>query len=125
MDTERTVSTATNPDIDAAGATLDTPVASIFRAAPERPDDKPEGFSVVGKALPKPDAFGKVTGAANYADDIVLPRMLFGKLLRSKFAHARVKRVDASRALGMPGVVAVMTGADLAGEIRHPAVESR
>jgi 4-hydroxybenzoyl-CoA reductase alpha subunit len=113
MDTERIVSTATNPDIDAAGATLGTPVESIRRAAPQRPDDKPEGFSVVGKALPKPDAYGKVTGAANYADDIALPRMLFGKLLRSKFAHARVTRVDASRALGMPGVVAVMTGADL------------
>jgi 4-hydroxybenzoyl-CoA reductase subunit alpha len=113
MELERTVSTATNPDIDAAGASYGTPVESIHRAAPERPDDKPEGFSVVGKALPKPDAFGKVTGAANYADDIVLPRMLFGKLLRSKFAHARVKRVDASRAFGMPGVVAVMTGTDL------------
>ena len=113
MDAERTVSTATNPDIDAAGTTHGTTVESILRAAPERPDDKPEGFSVVGKALPKPDAFGKVTGTANYADDIVLPRMLFGKLLRSRFAHARVKRVDASRALGMPGVVAVMTGADL------------
>jgi len=113
MDVERTVSTATNPDIDAAGATAGASVDSIRRAAPARPDEKPEGFSVVGKALPKPDAFGKVTGSANYADDIVLPRMLFGKLLRSRFAHARVKRVDASRALGMPGVVAVMTGADL------------
>lgn len=113
MDVERIVSTATNPDIDAAGVTAGASVDSILRAAPERPHDKPEGFSVVGKALPKSDAFGKVTGSANFADDIVLPRMLFGKLLRSRFAHARVKRVDASRALGMPGVVAVMIGTDL------------
>jgi 4-hydroxybenzoyl-CoA reductase alpha subunit len=110
---ERKVSTSTNPDIDSAGLTADAPVTSIEQAATAQPGDKQEGFSVVGKALPKPDAFGKVTGTANFADDIVLPRMIFGKVLRSKHAHALVKRVDCSRALGLPGVVAVMTGADL------------
>jgi 4-hydroxybenzoyl-CoA reductase subunit alpha len=113
MTEERIVSTATNPDIDAAGFTAESPVTSIVHAAPQNPPGKPEGFSVVGKALPKPDAYGKVTGSANYADDIVLPRMLFGKLLRSRHAHALVKKVDCTRALSMPGVVAVMTGADL------------
>jgi len=113
MTDERKVSTATNPDIDAAGFTPDAPVTSVRQAAPGLPEGKREGFSVVGKALPKPDAFAKVTGTANFADDIVLPRMLFGKLLRSRHAHALVKSVDCSRALKMPGVVAVMTGADL------------
>lgn len=113
MTVERKVSTATNPDIDAAGFTADALVTSVQQAAPGLPDGKQEGFSVVGKALPKPDAFGKVTGTANFADDIVLPRMIFGKLLRSKHAHALVKSVDCSRALLMPGVLAVMTGADL------------
>jgi 4-hydroxybenzoyl-CoA reductase subunit alpha len=110
---ERIVSTATNPDIDAAGFTADTTVESILIAADPKPAGKPEGFSVVGKALPKTDAYSKVTGAALYADDIVLPRMLHGKLLRSTQAHARIKSVDASRAFELPGVVAVMTGADL------------
>ncbi len=110
---ERIVSTATNPDIDAAGFTADTKVDSILISADPHPATKPEGFSVVGKALPKTDAWSKVTGAALYADDIVLPRMLHGKLLRSTQAHARIKSVDASRAFELPGVVAVMTGADL------------
>ncbi|HEY7982471.1 MAG TPA: hypothetical protein VID19_13445, partial [Candidatus Eremiobacteraceae bacterium] len=113
MTIERKVSTATNPDIDAAGFTADALVESIVQGAPSHPDDKREGFSVVGKALPKPDAFGKVTGTANFADDIALPRMIFGKVLRSKHAHALLKRIDCSRAFELPGVIAVMTGADL------------
>ena len=109
----RQVSTATNPDIDAAGFTPSTPVESIVIAAPAHPDGKPEGFSVVGKSTAKVNAFAAVTGAALYADDIVLPRMLFGKMLRSAHPHALLKKVDCSRALALPGVVAVATGADL------------
>src|SRR5207253_9449721 len=47
------------------------------------------------------------------ADDIILPRMLYGRLLRSTQAHARLRKVDVSRALAHPGVVAVVTGADM------------
>lgn len=72
-----------------------------------------DGFCVVGKALPRIDAYAKVTGAAVYADDIALPRMLFGKLLRSPHPHARIVRVDCSAALRLPGVVAVATGDEL------------
>src|SRR5262245_16851087 len=75
------------------------------------PEERP--FSVVGAALPKVDAVGKVTGRAIYADDIILPRMLYGKLLRSPHPHARVLAVDPSRALELPGILAVITGADL------------
>jgi 4-hydroxybenzoyl-CoA reductase alpha subunit len=70
-------------------------------------------FSIVGAPLPKIDAVGKVTGRAIYADDIMLPRMLYGKLLRSPHPHARVLAVDPGRALELPGVLAVITGADL------------
>ena len=70
-------------------------------------------FSVVGAPLPKVDAIGKVTGRTLYADDLMLPRMLYGKLLRSPHPHARVLAVDISRALELPGVLAVITGADL------------
>ncbi|HEY7993788.1 MAG TPA: molybdopterin cofactor-binding domain-containing protein [Candidatus Eremiobacteraceae bacterium] len=109
----RTVSTATNPDIDAAGFTVDSAVSSIAIAAPATPAGKPEGFSVVGKSTPKVNAFAAVTGAAIFADDVVLPRMLHGKLLRSTKPHARLIKVDCSRALELPGVVAVATGADI------------
>jgi 4-hydroxybenzoyl-CoA reductase alpha subunit len=71
------------------------------------------GFSVVGRRLPKVNAWTHLTGTARYADDIILPRMLYGRLLRSPHAHARIKRIDTSRALAHPGVLAVCTGADM------------
>ena len=70
-------------------------------------------FSVVGQPLPKIDAWGKVTGDTRYTDDLVLPRMAFGKLLRSPHAHARIRGIDTTRARAVPGVYAVITGADL------------
>ena len=109
----RQISTATNPDIDAAGFTADAAVSSVVAAAPSHPVDKPEGFSVVGKASPKVNAYAAVTGAALFADDILLPRMLYGKMLRSTQPHARLKKVDCSRALALPGVIAAAVGADL------------
>src|SRR5437879_9820096 len=70
-------------------------------------------FNVVGQPLPKIDAWGKVTGDTRYTDDLVLPRMAFGKLLRSPHAHARIRSIDTTRARAVPGVYAVITGADL------------
>jgi CO/xanthine dehydrogenase Mo-binding subunit len=60
------------------------------------------------------DAVEKVTGAAIFVSDVSVPGMLHGKILRSPFPHARILRVDATRALALPGVVAVLTGEDLA-----------
>ncbi len=62
--------------------------------------------------MPRKDAWDKVTGAARYAGDLKLARMLHAKLLRSTCAHARLVRVDASRAERLPGVKAVVTGKD-------------
>jgi 4-hydroxybenzoyl-CoA reductase alpha subunit len=70
-------------------------------------------FAVVGQPLPKIDAWSKVTGETRYADDLVLPRMAFGRLLRSSHAHARILGIDTARARALPGVYAVITGADL------------
>jgi 4-hydroxybenzoyl-CoA reductase subunit alpha len=70
-------------------------------------------FSVVGQPLPKIDAWGKVTGDTRYADDLTLPRMAYGKLLRSPHAHARITGIDTTEARALPGVYAVITGADL------------
>jgi len=68
---------------------------------------------VVGRPLAKVDAAAKVTGQTKFADDVMLPRMLHCKLLRSKIAHARILAIDVSKALAAPGVVAVATGRDL------------
>ncbi|HEU5189121.1 MAG TPA: molybdopterin cofactor-binding domain-containing protein [Methylomirabilota bacterium] len=70
-------------------------------------------FSVIGQSRPKIDAWAKVTGETKYADDLVLPRMAYGKLLRSSHPHARIVRIDTARAAALPGVYAVITGHDL------------
>lgn len=68
---------------------------------------------VIGRSVPRADARDKVRGTALYLEDLVLPGMLFGKALRSRHAHARLLRVDASRAEALPGVAAVVVGAAL------------
>jgi CO/xanthine dehydrogenase Mo-binding subunit len=75
--------------------------------------DKSGPYRYIGAPLPKIDAYAKVTGRALYADDIMLPRMLYGRLLRSPHAHARILSIDTRRALELPGVLAVITGEDL------------
>ena len=70
-------------------------------------------FKVIGTRPIRHDGLEKVTGQARYGADISLPGMLHGKVLRSPHAHAVIKSIDASRALALPGVEAVMTSADL------------
>lgn len=70
-------------------------------------------FRIIGRPWARVDGPGKATGETRYADDLFLPRMLYGKLLRSHVPHARITSVDVSRARALPGVLAVITGADL------------
>ena len=70
-------------------------------------------LAIVGHSLTKPDAFAKVSGQTKFADDLALPRMLFGRILRSPLPHARILSVDTRRAKALPGVLAVLTGDDL------------
>ena len=70
-------------------------------------------FKVIGKPFRKVDARAKCVGQTKFADDIVLPRMLFCKMLRSHLPHALIKSIDVSKALALPGVFAVITGKDL------------
>ena len=74
-------------------------------------------FDVIGKGVPKRDGADKVTGRTRYLHDLALPRMLHGKILRARFPHARIVRIDARRAAALPGVVAVLTGEDVE---QHP-----
>ena len=69
-------------------------------------------YHVIGKRLPRIDAKEKVRGQAYYTDDLKSPGMLCGMILRSPFAHARILKIDASRALKVPGVKAVVTAED-------------
>jgi 4-hydroxybenzoyl-CoA reductase alpha subunit len=69
--------------------------------------------AIIGRARRRVDARAKVTGQTRFADDLVLPRMLHARLLRSALPHARLRSVDASRALAHPGVHLVLTGRDL------------
>jgi CO/xanthine dehydrogenase Mo-binding subunit len=67
----------------------------------------------VGRSQPRRDAREKLRGEAQFAGDIVVPRMLHGKVLRSPIAHGRIVSIDTSAAEKVPGVVSVLTGADL------------
>ena len=69
--------------------------------------------SVIGLPLPRHDALAKVTGAVHYPADLVRPGMLHLKVVFSDRPHARLLGIDARRALALPGVVAVLTAADV------------
>jgi CO/xanthine dehydrogenase Mo-binding subunit len=68
--------------------------------------------AMIGKDIPRTDGRAKATGAAIYTDDMKLPGMLYGKLLRSPLPHARIVRIDVKKALRLPGVKSVITGQD-------------
>ena len=70
-------------------------------------------LKVVGKSPVRPDGVPKVTGLAQYGADFTLPGMLWGRILRSPHAHARIRSLDTSKAEALPGVKAVMTSQDL------------
>jgi 4-hydroxybenzoyl-CoA reductase alpha subunit len=69
-------------------------------------------YSLIGKRLPRVDAGDKVTGKALYTDDLSLPRMLCGAILRSPLPHAAIVSIDTAKALKLPGVKAIVTAAD-------------
>jgi CO/xanthine dehydrogenase Mo-binding subunit len=69
-------------------------------------------MNIIGKPRRRVDGRAKVTGQTRFADDVMLPRMVHCKLLRSTVPHARITRIDASRALARPGVLLVLTGRD-------------
>ena len=66
-------------------------------------------FSVIGKGTPKRDGAEKVTGHTQFLHDLTLPRLAHGAILRTRYPHARVRRIDTSAAEALPGVLAVVT----------------
>ena len=70
-------------------------------------------YRTVGKALPRIEGYGKVTGQTRYAADLPFEGLLWAKILRSSVPHARIVNIDVSKAAALPGVRAVLTGADV------------
>ncbi|MSQ15061.1 MAG: xanthine dehydrogenase family protein molybdopterin-binding subunit [Dehalococcoidia bacterium] len=70
-------------------------------------------YAVVGKRVPRVDAVDKATGRSIYGSDIYLPGMLHCKILSSTQAHAKIKKIDFSKALAVPGVKSIITAADV------------
>jgi CO/xanthine dehydrogenase Mo-binding subunit len=76
-------------------------------------DELKTGYKLIGTRPNRPDGLDKVTGRARYGADFSLPGMLWAAVVRSPHAHARIKSIDASKALALDGVKAVVTRADL------------
>ena len=70
-------------------------------------------FRTIGKALPRVEGEGKVTGQTKYAADLPFIDLLWAKVLRASVPHARIVKIDTSKAKALPGVHAVLTGADV------------
>jgi len=70
-------------------------------------------FKFVGQNVPRVDGIEKVTGKAKFTGDLKIPGMLYGRILRSPYPHARIVSIDTSQAEALPGVAAVLTAADI------------
>ncbi len=81
--------------------------------APSTSQERSERLEGVGCKRKRVEDIRFVQGKGNYVDDLRLPGMLFGDLVRSPYAHARVRSIDVSQAMKVPGVLAVLTAADL------------
>jgi 4-hydroxybenzoyl-CoA reductase subunit alpha len=90
---------------------ISNPQSSIVNR--QSPIADPQSLTSVGVSIPRVDAADKVTGRAQYTADIHLPNMIHGKILGSAVAHGRIKRIDVAAAKSLPGVLAVITGADV------------
>jgi len=81
--------------------------------AAEKVEDREAGLKGIGCSRKRTEDARFIQGKGNYVDDVKLPGMLFGDFVRSPYGHARIKSIDASAALALPGVKAVLTAADL------------
>ena len=124
--TEEDIKTALKDTLCRCGCYVEI-IEAIQAASGQRPEGRgdgipaptPKALQVVGRPVPRPDAVAKVTGQARYTDDYAFPGMLHGATLRAAHPHARIKRIDTSRAKALPGVHAVLTHEDIPGDKHH------
>jgi len=74
-----------------------------------------EDLRWVGRSIPRKDGLGKTTGDTKFFSDMILPNMLWAKVVRSKYPHALIRKIDVSKAESLPGVVTVLTHKDVPG----------
>ncbi len=91
----------------------DAAQANAKKAESEQPLPFGTGYKLIGKNYETPDMLAKVTGTSKYAEDFRAEGMLFCRLVLSQMPHGRIKNIDASEALAMPGVKAVLTADDI------------
>ena len=91
----------------------DTPQESAMKAESEKPRPYGTGYKLIGKNYKTPDLKAKVTGRSKYAEDFRAEGMLFCRLVLSPMPHGRIRHIDTSDALAMPGVKAVLTADDI------------
>jgi xanthine dehydrogenase molybdenum-binding subunit len=91
----------------------DTPQESAMKAESEKPRPYGTGYKLIGRNYKTPDLAAKVTGRSKYAEDFRAEGMLFCRLVLSPMPHGRIRHIDASDALAMPGVKAVLTADDI------------
>jgi xanthine dehydrogenase molybdenum-binding subunit len=84
--------------------------------------DTVEPLNAIGRPVPPQETVDKVTGRAKFTDDYLFPGMLIGRTLRAAYPHARIRRIDTSKAQSLPGVHAVLTFRDVPGENIHGLV---
>ena len=92
---------------------LETPAAPVAERDSAEDRKSQSDFMLIGKPQRKIDGLAKATGRAAYTDDITLPGMLHGKILRSPHPHARILSIETARATALDGVHAVITGKDM------------
>ncbi|MEN7526734.1 xanthine dehydrogenase family protein molybdopterin-binding subunit [Cupriavidus sp. DL-D2] len=76
----------------------------------------PEKHSLIGAPVKRKEDYRFLTGNGQYTDDVTLPHQSYGYFVRSPHAHARIRSIDTAQALAAPGVIAVLTGDDMAGD---------
>ena len=96
---------------------------SSATSSTERGGYRMVAYEVIGKPTGRVDGVAKTTGDAHYAADVSLPGTLWGKSLHSAYAHARILRIDTTAAKKVPGVHAVIMGADVRGGLWGRAVK--
>jgi CO/xanthine dehydrogenase Mo-binding subunit len=89
-----------------------TVIQEEIKASPEKE------LQIVGKPVRRVDGLEKITGSAIFAYDMELPRMLYGKIHRSRFPHAEIVKLNIEKALKVPGVDAILTGNDVSDGLR-------
>ena len=97
-------------------------VRRLIGTRPLPPQAADASLNVVGHSIIRPDARDKVTGAPIFTEDLDFEGILYGKVLRSQHPHARLLKVDVSKARKLPGVIAVLTADDIPGEKNHGLV---